>query len=224
MTHPQDSTSRSSSLRRARATGMIAGAVGVAALGAAGIVGINVATAADSPTPSATSTAAPNSGPAPVATKKRDRAGHARGGFSAFPGSPADLAEKLGVSKDALKDAMATVRDDRRDARAERGGAADKRVPGEQRERTAQQEKAQQQKLAAALAKALDLETADVTTALKDLRTEAKADRTAAFQDRLDQAVEDGTLTRAEADAVLKAGKAGVIGLGGRGAGAHRPR
>lgn len=42
-----------------------------------------------------------------------------------------------------------------------------------------------------------------------------EAQRTTEAKSRLDQAVKDGTLTQAEADAVLKAIKAGVLG-GGR--------
>lgn len=52
-------------------------------------------------------------------------------------------------------------------------------------------------------------------TALEELRTEAQKNRAAALKPRLDQAVADGTLTQAEADAVTKAVEQGVIG-GGR--------
>ena len=44
----------------------------------------------------------------------------------------------------------------------------------------------------------------------------AQAEKAAALQTRLDQAVTDGKLTQAEADAVTKAVQNGVIGGGGR--------
>lgn len=93
----------------------------------------------------------------------------------------------------------------------------------------------QQQKLAAALAKELGLEESKVSDALtkvrEQLRTEAKAnaeskddsarpggaDRAAALKERLAAAVKEGKLTQAEADAIIKATEAGVLGGGPRG-------
>jgi len=66
--------------------------------------------------------------------------------------------------------------------------------------------------LAASLAKSLGIDEAKVKTALEELRTQAQSDRAAALKGRLDQAVKDGTLTQAEADAVTKAVEKGVIG------------
>ena len=45
-----------------------------------------------------------------------------------------------------------------------------------------------------------------------ELRTAEQAKHAAALKPRLDQAVKDGTLTQAEADAVTKAAEKGVIG------------
>ena len=56
----------------------------------------------------------------------------------------------------------------------------------------------------------------DVATALAELRATHEADHKAAFQTKLDEAVKAGTLTQAEADAVVKAADTGVIGYGGR--------
>ena len=69
--------------------------------------------------------------------------------------------------------------------------------------------------LAAALADKLGIEEAKVTAALAEIRSERQAERATALKERLDAAVQDGTLTQAEADAVTKAVEKGVIG-GGR--------
>ncbi len=69
--------------------------------------------------------------------------------------------------------------------------------------------------LAAQLAEKLGVDQAKVTTMLEEIRASHEADHKAQFTTRLDQAVTDGKLTRAEADAVLKAAEAGVIGMGG---------
>jgi hypothetical protein len=70
----------------------------------------------------------------------------------------------------------------------------------------------QQAELAKSLAAALGVDEAKVTAALAELRTADQADRAAALKTRLDQAVTDGKLTQAEADAVTKAVENGVIG------------
>lgn len=93
-----------------------------------------------------------------------------------------------------------------------------------------------QEKLAAALAKELGIDQQKVAAALtkvqEQLRSEAKrngdktehsGDRAARPQQlktRLDQAVKDGKLTRAEADAIVKAVETGVL-PGGGGPGGH---
>ncbi|WP_246002152.1 hypothetical protein [Allorhizocola rhizosphaerae] len=85
------------------------------------------------------------------------------------------------------------------------------------------------QELAAALAKELGVEESKVTAALDKVREEQKkneqgerptpADRTAALKERLATAVSEGKLTQAEADAVIKAYEAGVLGGFGHGHG-----
>lgn len=84
--------------------------------------------------------------------------------------------------------------------------------------------KSRHQQLASALAKELGVDESKVSDALDKLREQKQADkpqREGARQDlktRLDAAVKEGKLTQAEADAVLKAAEAGILGP----AGGHR--
>jgi hypothetical protein len=99
-------------------------------------------------------------------------------------------------------------------------------APGSKADRDARRAQ-QQADLAAKLAKELGVDQAKVQAALEKIQAEqqaqAKADRLAALKQRLDQAVADGKLTRAEADAIYKAAENGVIpGSAGRGGPGHR--
>ena len=71
-----------------------------------------------------------------------------------------------------------------------------------------------QDEFATKLAAELGLDPAKVKKALADLRAAEQAEHQKAFDDKLAKAVTDGTLTQAEADAVKKAAKAGIIGMG----------
>ncbi len=104
------------------------------------------------------------------------------------PQHAGELAERLGVEQDALEDAMATLRENRR----EEGQGA----------------------MATALAEELGLDEATVTSTFEELRTERQATARTTFAERLDAAVEDGTLTEADKESVLKAFDAGVLGRG----------
>jgi hypothetical protein len=79
------------------------------------------------------------------------------------------------------------------------------------------------------LAKELGVDEQKVSDALTKVREQLKpsdtqkedkkpdaADRKAKLKERLDQAVKDGKLTQAEADAITKAADAGVLMGGGR--------
>ncbi len=191
---------------RSRAMAIGAGAVASVALTAGVMVGFTGANAADNPTltpvaaPTLTPKAAdPNAGLSGVPGGR----GHRAFGLG-IGGDRAALAKKLGVSEDKLKAALQKVRADLRPDKADRP------KPGTRPDPSVLQEK-----FATALAKELGISTAKVTAALDSLKAEHKAERAKAFEARLDQAVTDGKLTRAEADAVLKAAKAGIIGMGG---------
>ncbi|GAA1035160.1 hypothetical protein GCM10009557_42050 [Virgisporangium ochraceum] len=86
---------------------------------------------------------------------------------------------------------------------------------------------ARQNELAEKLAKELGVDQAKVKAALEKIQTEEqaanKADRLAALKTRLDQAVKDGKLTQAEADAIYKAAENGTLPGGGGGPGFGGP-
>jgi hypothetical protein len=75
-----------------------------------------------------------------------------------------------------------------------------------------------QERFAAALADELGLPETEVAEAIERVRTgfraEARADRTEQLEERLDEAVEAGDLTREQADAILEAHEAGVMPFG----------
>jgi hypothetical protein len=84
--------------------------------------------------------------------------------------------------------------------------------PGTREDRRAEH----RDRLAAALAKELGIDQAKVAAALdkvdEQMRADAKVERQTALKARLAAAVSEGKLTQAEADAILKASEAGVLG------------
>ena len=171
----------------------------------AGALGVAQFASADtSASPSVTSTAAPGSS---NQDGRPDR-GHGPGKDKGMMGvDTAKLATKLGVDEAKLKTAIETVQQ----ALKPTAKPTDGTKPTEA-DRTAREAA-----FAEALAKELGIDKAKVTDALTALKTEAQASMKEAFKAKLDQAVKDGKLTQAEADAVIKAADAGVIGMGGRG-------
>ncbi len=181
--------------------------LGAAALTLGGVAGaVSIAQAADpSPTPAA-STAAGDTQTTQAGQGRGPGGQHGRGEMGGMKGGAvmaADLAEKLGLDEDTVADALETAHDALRPTSRPADGAA---LP------TAEERHAA---LAAELAKALDVDEATITEALDALQADRQAERAADLKDRLDQAVADGKLTQAEADAVTKAVEAGVIGGGG---------
>lgn len=90
-----------------------------------------------------------------------------------------------------------------------------------------------QREFAERLAEELGVDTDEVEQALEavrgEMQDEHQAERLAALEDRLTQAVEDGDLSQEQADAVLEAAKSGAFpggmrgGRGGPGGGGHGP-
>lgn len=180
------------------ALSLSAAAVAIGAgIGATGMAAATTAT----PTPTLRSSS-PSATPGPDGHRLGGgRHGHYHGDRGAKVSA---LAAKLGVEEAKIADALR----DFRDANRPSGPRADGQKPVRQKLDRAAMEGA----LAASLAKSLGIDEAKVKTALEELRTEAQKSRAAALRPRLDQAVSDGTLTQAEADAVTKAVKQGVIG------------
>lgn len=189
-------------LNKKAATG-IAVAAGVLALGA-GIGVTNLAQAEPTPPPGTPSTS-PSTGSEP---RSGDRGADGRGPGTHGPrgvrgGELAKaLAEKLGVTEAKVTEALRAVREEHRSARPADPSAD---PPAERRA-----------ELAKALAEKLGVDEAEVTTALAEIEAARNSERAAALKERLDAAVQAGTLTQAEADAVTKAVEKGVLGGGPR--------
>lgn len=170
----------------------VAVAAGVLALGA----GVGVASLASAdPTPSPSTT--PSTGNAAPGVPD----GHGPRGDRGELASA--LAEKLGVDQAKLTEALRAYRE------ANRPSAGSTPDPNAKPDPAARDEA-----LATFLAERLGLDPGKVSTALAEIRAERQAERAAALKERLDAAVQDGTLTQAEADAVTKAVEKGVIGGG----------
>lgn len=122
------------------------------------------------------------------------------------PGGPVraggeDLAKALGVSDEKLRSAFEAIREDVKPADRRMGG------PPTKAERDAMHDK-----LTAALAKELGISESKVEAAFKKVQKAHAAERRDALSDRLDAAVEDGSLTKDDKASVLKAFDAGVLG------------
>ncbi|OYO23067.1 hypothetical protein CGZ93_06275 [Enemella dayhoffiae] len=177
----------------------IAGAVftGLALTG----VGIGAAATAFAD-PSATPTPGTSAGQSGTPGDKQGRMGDRDGQLAQ------QLAQKLGVDQTKVSDALRSVHDERKPSGTATPGATPSARP-DPATRDAD--------LAKSLAEKLGVDEAKVKAALDEIRTAADAQRTADFKAKLDQAVKDGKLTQAEADAVQKAADAGVIPNCGKG-------
>ncbi|MBG0832426.1 hypothetical protein HS041_32490 [Planomonospora sp. ID67723] len=114
----------------------------------------------------------------------------------------AKLAELLGLDEDKVAAALEGLRP----------SAGTGRPSGEGRE-------AARQEMIEALAARLGVTADKLAAAMDTLRSQRAAEAESALSKRLKTAVAGGTLTRAEADAVLKAHRAGLLGGGHRGGG-----
>ena len=189
---------------------------GIAAVGAAALaIGFGISSAAQAddatPTPSPTTQSGPGTSNGNNGNGWGPGGRHGMGRMGAFAGDLSELASKLGVDEAKLRDAMSAVRDDlKNDLKDLRDAAKDNPTTPDRQAMRDQM----QQKLADALAAQLGIDSSKVSSALADLEAAHEAERDQALTDRLDQAVKDGKLTQAEADAVKKAVDAGVIGAG----------
>ncbi|MGY3380635.1 putative membrane protein [Arthrobacter sp. TE12231] len=173
------------------------GAAAVALGAGLGVAGMASATTTPSPTPSPSSSA-----PGGTFSDGHGMHGgrHGHGPAGAELGTRVkDLAAKLGVDEAKVTDALKAFRDANKPTTPPAEGQKPDRA-------------AMEKALAASLAKSLGIDEAKVTAALEEIRTAEQAQHAAALKPRLDQAVKDGTLTQAEADAVTKAAEKGVIG------------
>ena len=103
---------------------------------------------------------------------------------------PAELAKKLGVSEDKLKEAMDSLRSE---------------GSGERPDKSAMDQK---------LATALGVDVSKVEQAMSEMHSEREAEHRTELSSRLDEAVSKGTLSSSDKDSVLKAFDAGVLGGG----------
>lgn len=173
------------------------------ALGAGiGVAGVASATTTPTPTPSANSSASADGGATQGGMGKHGGHGGERGVAQASA-----LAEKLGVEEAEVTEALQAFREANRPGTPPAEGTA----PSEGSKPDAA---ARDAALAKSLAESLGIEESKVTAALEELRAERQAEKAAALKTRLDQAVADGKLTQAEADAVTKAVENGIIGAG----------
>jgi hypothetical protein len=159
----------------------------VTGLGLSGVASAADSSGAASDTPAGTTQSAPS--------ERGGHGGHRGGGGEMASG----LAEKLGVDESKLSDALDTFRE---------ANKPTERTEGAEKPERSQRDGA----LAKSLAESLGIEESKVTTALEELRAADQTERAAALKSKLDTAVDDGTLTQAETDAVTKAIEKGVIG------------
>ncbi|MEA5118435.1 MAG: hypothetical protein VB036_12555 [Propionicimonas sp.] len=181
-----------------KAVAAVSAAVLTAGLGISAAQWASAETPTPSPTPTSTTTADP------------DHTGHKGGKQRGSKQDLSGLASKLGVDQTKLADAVSAARKSL-PTKTESANQTDA-------EREAARA-ARQAAYAKALASELGIDEAKVTQALNELRTERQAARTAADKAVLDQAVRDGKLTQAEADAVQKAADQGIVRIGGHGRG-----
>lgn len=113
------------------------------------------------------------------------------------------LADKLGMDQATVADAIQAAREATRPADQGKGNQPT------DADRAAHHEAFVQE-----LASQLGKDQTTVSNALDEIRGDFQTQRKSNLQTRLDEAVSSGQLTQAEADAVMKATEAGVIGFG----------
>lgn len=169
------------------------------------------------PTPIAASSSTTDSGPSQAVGQHHARQGQGHGHSHRHGLDTKALAQKLGITEEKLTQALDSIRQEHKDAKAQ-GRDQQGKDESEQQETPAERQKEAEQERAdftKELAKKLGIDQAKVTTALDQLRTEQQAQAKTTFRtelsSRLDKAVSAGKLTSADRDSVLKAFDAGVL-------------
>ena len=185
------------------ALGLVGGVIAIA-----GPLGVVAAANATTPTPTPTSSAAPWPGGHGVGMGGWSARGGAMNGAGYGATAVADyLAEKLGVSSDAVAAALQQYHVDN-PVTAPGGALSDADLA------------ARQKAEAGYLATALKVDAANVQAALESFQTDRQATMTTQITERLSAMVKAGTITQAQADAILAAHDAGQpMMLGGHGGG-----
>ncbi|KGN43028.1 hypothetical protein [Knoellia aerolata] len=195
-------------MTRITKTTALAGMAGAAAIVTLG-VGANAALAETTPTPApSSSSATSDSDDAPSTSDAMGerRGGHGPGGKGGMRGADASaLAEQLGLDEATVEAAVTKVREATRPTER----------PAEGTRPTEAEREARQAAYVTALAEELGVTEAKLTAALAEIRGEHQAEHRTRLEERLDTAVDDGTLSDADRASVLKAFDAGVLGGGG---------
>ncbi|GGT07953.1 hypothetical protein GCM10010156_76330 [Planobispora rosea] len=178
-------------------------AVAAISTAVAGGLAFPVAAWAAEPTPSASSSTSSGSanGTSSATGERGPRGGHGMRGLHGL--DAAGLAEALGVEEAEVTAALEELRADGTGRPAE--------------DATAEEREAARTKMIESLADKLGVTADKITAAMDTLRLQRAAEAEAALSERLSAAVTAGTITQAEADAVLKAHKAGLLQDGPRG-------
>lgn len=184
--------------------------LGTSALVAGGVVGLSSTAVAETPTPTPSATSTPSAREGQQADDGGDRRGGRHGHGQRDGELASSLAEKLGLKEADVTAALKKARDA---SRPEKPSSTASPSAGTQTDRP--DPAARQAALAKSLAPELKVDEAKVAAALQELRTARDAGHKAELRTRLDDAVKAGKLTAEEADAVVKAADAGVIGYGG---------
>lgn len=176
-------------------------AAAIIAVGA-GSLGVAQYALADDQTPNPTASASASPDNPKTGTSTSGKGGKREGRAGKRGMDTSALASKLGIDETKLKAAVQKAREAVRPSSApDKGTEADRAT--------------QQEKFATALASELGIDKEKVSAALKEIHAARQAEQKAALKARLDQAVSSGTLTQAEADAVMKAAEAGIVPMGG---------
>ena len=197
---------------------------GAAVLATAGIgLGLTQLANADSHSPKPTESSSVSVATGQAGNQQGNSMDGQRGGMMGLRGiDTAALAQKLGVEESKLNEALQSIQQSQSPGGAPGQGQPSGKGTGQATEGGQGQPPAappgesgsgdRDSEITKALAQGLGLDESTVTTAIQEVRAEAN-------KKVLDQAVSEGKLTQAEADAVAKAATAGIAEVHGAGSG-----